>query len=179
MNRHKTIVVNNRKYEVFSDGSIFSFRMGHNWKSKKRFKMKPSVHKTGYHSVLIGGTNGTQKYVHRIVASLFCKNPKNKKCVNHKNGIKSDNRSENLEWVTYSENHLHAYRTLKRKTAAGKNLGGGVCYDKNRNKWMVYTGSRNTRVFHGRFETKEEAWNKLIKQRKIMSTNQGTTIEGK
>ena len=51
--------------------------------------------------------------VHRIVADQYIPNPNKLKDVNHKNGIKIDNRPENLEWVTRSENLLHAYRTGK------------------------------------------------------------------
>lgn len=57
-------------------------------------------------------------YIHRLVATAFIDNPFNKPEVNHKNSNRLDNNVNNLEWVTKSENEIHAYKYNNKQ--AGK-----------------------------------------------------------
>lgn len=103
------------RYQVSSEGRIKSLERTVMRKNGKKQRVGQLILKTrldidGYPIVNLW-SDGVQKTykVHRIVAESLVPNPENKQCVNHINGIKSDNRIENLEWVTYSENSLHAW----------------------------------------------------------------------
>lgn len=64
---------------------------------------------------LYGEAGRKKKSIHRLVAIAFLSNPENKPQVNHKDGNRQNNDSSNLEWVTSSENNLHAFRVSGRE----------------------------------------------------------------
>lgn len=75
-------------------------------------KIRKPVNVHGYlYCNLYKNNEGERKAVHRLVAMAFVENQDSKPQVNHINGDKCDNRAENLEWCTASENNYHAFST--------------------------------------------------------------------
>lgn len=71
----------------------------------------------------MAGTKRKQKTIHRMVAIAFVQNPENKKEVNHIDGDRSNNRSENLEWCTAKENIAHAFNKGLMGVRKGQKVG--------------------------------------------------------
>lgn len=102
-------------YTVTTLGEVYTLSGG------KRRRLKPSIDKNGYHIVgLVVDGKRLSVGVHRLVASTFIRNPKNKDEVNHKDGDKSKNDIFNLEWSTRGENMKHAYETGLTKRGEDK-----------------------------------------------------------
>lgn len=123
-------------YGISDEGRVFNLVTG----KEKR----PVLDKlTGYYKVQLWSNNRMKCLsVHRILAQAFIPKEDDKKYVNHKNGVKTDNRIENLEWCTNKENAIHSIQIL-----------GNTVFDKAPNfKGVVHK-------IYGVFVTAQEAAN--------------------
>lgn len=104
-------------YLIDSLGNIVSCPRQQGSRFVNQYKiLGTKVNRLGYKEVALSKGGKTRTVLlHRLIAIHFVDNPENLPCVNHINGIKSDNRIENLEWCTRSQNTKHAYEN---------NLGG-------------------------------------------------------
>lgn len=103
------------KYKASNLGNIYSIKYKRN--------LKFSINNKGYFSVsLCDGIKPIKKNVHRIIAETFLEPNNAKKQINHINGIKTDNRIVNLEWVNNSENQKHKYNILNSNRQGKKVL---------------------------------------------------------
>lgn len=99
---------------------IVNYKENHSGLRKERI-LKTNITKAGYvhATICIDKMNKTVK-AHRLVAIAFIPNPENKPFVNHINGIKHDNRVNNLEWCTAKENTIHAFKTKLNSGVKGE-----------------------------------------------------------
>jgi hypothetical protein len=99
-------------YAVSDNGRVKSVNDKRKYKWVNEHVLKPQVLPSGYLQVGLSKNNKTQsRRLSRIVLESFIHSPSRRHQANHINGVKTDNRLENLEWVTPSENISHAIKT--------------------------------------------------------------------
>lgn len=106
--------------------------------------LKTNILPNGYVTIIIMLKNPRKTktlYLHRLLAETFIPNPESKNTVNHKNGIKTDNRIENLEWATQSENNIHALNNNLRKSNTSKILEHNKSLRKLNKNQVIYIKS--------------------------------------
>ena len=130
-------------YFIYKDGRVFSER--------RNIFLKPGKCR-GYQLVALTETKKKKTMkVHRIVAEHYIPNPENKPCVDHINRIRTDNRVENLRWVTNLENCQNR-GTNKNNTSGHRNIS----FIKQMNNWK-FEKIINKVCTQKYFKTKTEA----------------------
>lgn len=104
------------KYMVSSKWEVKSLNYHREWYEKMLIpRLDKRAWKWYYYLSLMRNDNVYTRRIHHLVMLAFVWERPEKYVVNHKNGIKTDNRVENLEYCTIWENNLHAFRVLWRK----------------------------------------------------------------
>jgi len=156
-------------YEASNDGFIRSI----NYKKTGRKQiLKPALNKSGYlRTVLL---NDKKEYksilIHRLVAMTFIVNINNKSQINHINGIKTDNRIENIEWCTHQENIRHATINKMQKPRLGSLNGNSKLTEKEVKEIRDYKELKgfhyNRKLLANKYNVSECCIKEIITRRK-------------
>ena len=115
----------------------------------KKEKILKSYIRNGYYSVRLSKENKIKNFtVHRLIGKAFINNPNNYNTIDHINGIKTDNRLENLEWVTHKENTNRAWK----KGLCNGNKGKFGIQSKKSIKIVQLKNGERINEFYGAYE---------------------------
>lgn len=161
MNTWIDIVGYEGQYKISNTGLVLSLSRDHKTGLNKKYITKdriltPNKTKAGYYYVSL---SRKKHLIHRLVAMAFIPNPTNKPHVNHINSVTTDNRIENLEWVSHRENLTHSM--INRNIAASNT---GVIWDKQKQKWRsqpYINGKRVYKLFESVNDASKHYWDTI------------------
>lgn len=164
--------INDGLYVVTEDGRIFSGRTGREIRQNDAPYLKVHVHING----MIFSVR-----VHRVVAIAYHGLPSGYREVNHLNGVKSDNRSANLEWVTPKQNSRHAIETGLQPAMKGEKNGNALLSESQvgeiRTLWAE--GTCPAREIAARFNISENTVKSIVKGQAWRHTYTGICERGR
>ena len=142
------------KYQISNLGRIKSLYFKNKQVKVQREKILKPQFDGNYYFIMLSINNKRKiHFIHRLIAMTFIPNKNNYACVNHINGIKTDNRIENLEWCSHSQNTKHAYKIGLINVGKGKdnynyNKPGNrrkkvIQYDENGNVIKVWEHAKD------------------------------------
>lgn len=143
---------------IRADGGAFN---------KKGRVLRQNTEHKGYKSVRLSLDRIHKIFkVHRLVALAFIRQPLDGEQVNHKNGIKDDNRPENLEWVSGSENMIHAFGTgLHSGNAGERNPRAILTEDDVRNIRKLSAGGMTAAAISRKYGVSDMTIRQILKRR--------------
>ena len=155
-------------------------KIKNNSKRIKKAKIKVArFDKDGYLKVTLWKENVSKSFfVHRLVAKAFIPNPNNLPIVNHKDGIKQNNRPYNLEWCTIQYNTQHAIETgLRNLQDSAKYLHPNYGKDNNKSRAVIVYDLNDNYI--GKFDCMREAKEKLGLKHPSQTSHIGCCCRGK
>ena len=141
-----------RKIEGYDNYSVSNLGNVRNDKTGRILKSNPNS--DGYLQVYLC-KEGKKKIhsIHRLIGNAFIPNPDNLSDIDHINQVKTDNRIENLRWIS-SANNLRNRKKWEGTTSKFQ----GVSWHKHNNKWTAQIKLNGRKKHLGYFETEEEAY---------------------
>ena len=155
-----------RKYAITANGEVWSYPKQRGRFIQRGKYLKQIIKKHGYLTVCLA-KNKKHFYptVHRLIATAFISNPTHLPQVNHKNGIKTDNRIENLEWCSPQSNIKHAF------------LNGLIISPRGEKHYKTHLKEKDIKTIRSLYETSAKTHKEISLAYKISRRGIGNIIQ--